>query len=124
MNNKDPKLTALLFNECINTQNLEGVIKLMADNHKFINTKNRVEDKEQRKTSWKEFFRDYPDYVNIFHTVISKEANYVILLGRSECSHKKIHGPAIWTAKIENDLIVEWRIFYDTLDNREKLGIH
>ena len=123
MNKKDPKLTALLFNECINTHNLERLIDLMAENHKFINTKNREEDKEQRIKSWKEFFEDYPDYVNIFHKVISKEENFIILLGRSECSHKPLNGPAIWTAKVENDLITEWRIFYDTQDNREKLGI-
>ncbi|MHA2239799.1 MAG: nuclear transport factor 2 family protein [Candidatus Hodarchaeales archaeon] len=85
MKGKDPKIIALLYNECINNRDLEGIIALMAENHKFIDSKNRVENKEQMKKSWKEFFAEYPDYRNIFHTVISRE-NLVILLGHSVCS--------------------------------------
>ncbi|MHA2175811.1 MAG: nuclear transport factor 2 family protein [Candidatus Hodarchaeales archaeon] len=73
MKGKDPKIIALLYNECINNRDLEGIIALMAENHKFIDSKNRVENKEQMKKSWKEFFAEYPDYRNIFHTVISRE---------------------------------------------------
>ena len=122
MNKRDPKLTALLYNECINARDLKGVINLMSENHQFIDIKNRVENREQMKTSWKEFFSEFPDYQNIFHTVISRD-NFVILLGHSECSYEPLDGPAIWTAKIENDLIAEWRIFDDSKENREMLGI-
>lgn len=122
MNKRDPKLVALLYNEQINTRNLEGVIALMADNHKFIDSKNRVENKNQMKKSWEEFFTEYPDYRNIFHTVISRN-NFVILLGHSECSEPVLDGSAIWTAKIENNQAAEWRIYDDSKENREKLGI-
>lgn len=123
MNKRDPKLTALIYNEHINTRNLEGVINLMAENHKFIDTKNRVETKEEMKISWKEFFHEYPDYKNVFHTVISRD-KFVILLGHSECSEPVLDGPAIWTAIIENDFIVEWRIYDDTDENRKVLDIN
>ncbi|UCG89859.1 MAG: nuclear transport factor 2 family protein [Candidatus Heimdallarchaeota archaeon] len=119
---RDPKLVALLYNEQINTRNLEGIIALMAYNHKFIDSKNRVENKAQMKKSWEEFFTEYPDYKNIFHTVISRN-KLVILLGHSECSEPVLDGPAIWTAKIENDQIAEWRIYLDTEENRKKLSI-
>jgi predicted SnoaL-like aldol condensation-catalyzing enzyme len=122
MNKRDPKLVALLYNEHINARNLAGVIALMAENHKFIDSKNRVENKEQMKKSWEEFFTEYPDYRNIFHTVISRD-NLVILLGHSECSEPVLDGPAIWTAKIENDQVAEWRIYLDTEANRKKLHI-
>ncbi len=122
MKTRDPKLTSLLYNEYINNRDLEGVISLMADNHHFIDSKNRVESKEQMKISWKEFFAEYPDYRNIFHTVISR-GNDVILLGHSECSEPVLDGPAIWTAKVENDQIVEWRIYLDTEENRRALNI-
>ncbi|MFX1536060.1 MAG: nuclear transport factor 2 family protein [Promethearchaeota archaeon] len=122
MNKRDPKLVALLYNEQINARNLAGVIALMADNHKFIDSKNRVENKEQMKKSWEEFFTEYPDYRNIFHTVISRD-NLVIMLGNSECSEPVLDGPAIWTAKIENDQVAEWRIYLDTEENRKKLDI-
>ncbi len=122
MNTKDPKLIALSYNECINNRDLKGVIALMADNHRFIDTKNRVENREQMETSWAEFFSEYPDYRNIFHTVISRN-NLVILLGHSICSEPVIDGPAIWTAKIENDLVTEWRIYLDTEESRSELEI-
>ncbi|MFX1548560.1 MAG: nuclear transport factor 2 family protein [Promethearchaeota archaeon] len=122
MNTRDPKITALLYNEYINTRNLEGVISLMAENHRFIDSKNRVENKEQMEKSWKEFFFEYPDYKNIFHTVISRD-NLVILLGHSECSEPVLDGPAIWSAKIENDQVSEWRIYDDTKENRSRLNI-
>ena len=82
MNKRDPKLVALLYNECINAQDLEGVINLMSVNHQFIDIKNRVENKDQMKESWKSFFEEYPDYINVFHTIISRD-NFVILLGHS-----------------------------------------
>ncbi len=122
MNMRDPKLVALLYNECINARNLNGVIELMAANYQFIDTKNRVEKREKMETSWKEFFEKYPDYVNIFHSVISRE-NFVILQGYLECSYEPLDGPAIWTAKIENDQITEWRIYDDTEENRIFLKI-
>ncbi|MFX1253751.1 MAG: nuclear transport factor 2 family protein [Promethearchaeota archaeon] len=122
MNKRDPKLVALLYNEHINARNLAGVIALMAENHKFIDSKNRVENKEQMKKSWEEFFTEYPDYRNIFHTVISRD-NLVIMLGHSECSEPVLDGPAIWTAKIENDQVAEWRIYLDTEENRKRLHI-
>jgi predicted SnoaL-like aldol condensation-catalyzing enzyme len=122
MNKRDPNLIALLYNEHINSRNLEGVIALMAENHRFIDTKNRVESKEQMKTSWAEFFTEYPDYKNVFHTIISR-GNFVIMLGHSECSEPVLDGPAIWTAKVNNDQVTEWRIFLDTIENRKLLEI-
>ena len=122
MNTRDPKLIALLYNEHINSRNLEGVIALMAENHRFIDTKNRVEDKEQMKTSWAEFFTEYPDYKNVFQTIISR-GNLVIMLGHSKCSEPVLDGPAIWTAKVNNDQVTEWRIFLDNEENRKLLEI-
>lgn len=70
---------------------------------------------------WKEFFSNFPTYKNYFTRVESRE-NLVILIGYakwSKVSSEEDH--AIWTAKIENDLVVEWRIYEDTDENRNKL---
>jgi ketosteroid isomerase-like protein len=122
MNDSDPKLIALLYNECINNQDLNGLILMMSEDHKFIDIKNRVETKEQMKESWRSFFEQYPDYKNVFHTIISRD-NFVIMLGHSECSHEPLDGPAIWTAKIVNGKVAEWRIYDDNEDNRVLLLI-
>ena len=36
MNSKDPKLTALQFNECINNRDIKGLSSLMTEEHTLI----------------------------------------------------------------------------------------
>lgn len=123
MNKKDPKLTALQFNEYINNQDIKGLTSLMAEDFTFIDIPGKVEKgKELMTKNWISFFEDFPDYKNIFTRVESRD-NFVILIGYSTCSYKPLDGPAIWTATIEDDLVAKWQIFEDTEDNRKKLNI-
>ena len=71
---------------------------------------------------WQDFFNLYPDYRNHFPKIESKD-NLVLIIGHSTCSLDVLDGPAIWTAKVENDLVAEWRVYLDTPENREKLGL-
>jgi predicted SnoaL-like aldol condensation-catalyzing enzyme len=71
---------------------------------------------------WAEFFDNYPDYRNVFSRVIAKD-DLVIMVGHSECSEEILHGPALWTTKIREDLVAEWRVYEDTEENRELLDI-
>ena len=123
MNKRDPKIIALLFNECINNQELDGLTNLMSDDYTFIDSKNKIHpSKEDGIKGWGEFFSTYPDYRNNFSKIILKE-DLVIIIGYSTCSYEPLDGPALWTARVRNDLIAEWRIYDDTQENREKLGI-
>ena len=123
MNKKDPKLIVLQFNECINHQDIDGLTDLMTEDHVFIDSSNDVhEGKEFMVKGWIDFFNSYPDYVNHFLIVESRD-NLVLVIGLSTCSHKSLDGPALWTAKIENDLVAEWRVYLDTPENREKLHL-
>ena len=123
MNTKDPKLIALQFNEYINRQNIKGLSSLMAEDHAFIDRKGDVyKGKESMTKGWIEFFENFPDYKNTFNRFESRE-NVVILMGHAYWSEKDKYDPAIWTARIENDLVAEWRIFEDTEQNREKLDV-
>jgi ketosteroid isomerase-like protein len=124
MKTKDPKLVVLLFNECINNRDINGLSDLMADDYVFIDSSDDYHGggKEVMVPGWQEFFELYPDYRNHFSTVISRE-NLVLVIGHSTCSNKILDGPAIWTAKIENDLVAEWRIYLDTSDNRRILNL-
>ena len=54
MNSRDPKLIALLFNECINNQNIEGLTSLMTEDHTFIDHKREIDEgKESMIKGWK-----------------------------------------------------------------------
>ena len=123
MTEKDPKLVVLEFNHYINEQNIEGLSKLMATDHIFIDSSDEVhEGKEKIVEGWEEFFIQYPDYINHFSIIESRE-NLVLIHGHSTCSHEPLDGPAIWSARIENELVAEWRVYYDNEENRKKLNL-
>jgi ketosteroid isomerase-like protein len=114
MNFKDPKLTALQFNEYINKQDIESLANLMTEKHTFIDRDGFVvKPKEKMIKAWVKFFQLFPEYKNTFTRVESKD-NLVILIGYAYWDEKNNHDSAIWTAKIENDLVAEWRIYPDT----------
>ena len=110
------------FNECINNRDVGGLAKLMTDDHAFIDTGNyALRGKEKVLEAWTVFFDSFPDYQNIFESVAS-EVDTVTMIGRSACSDHRLAGPAIWTAKISDNKVAEWRVYNDTLDTRRRLG--
>lgn len=123
MNKRDPKLTTLLFNECINNQDIQGLSDLMTEDHKFIDRQNEVTTpKEEMVKGWMDFFKNFPEYQNYFPRIESKE-DIVIIPGYAigEKGGEKDH--AIWVAKIQNDQVAEWRIYEDTVEVRRKFNI-
>ena len=112
----DLLLVVLRFNEKINQRDLEGLAELMADDYTFISNSGEVtKGKDVNKQGWKQFFEEYPDYKNIFTTTTVQD-DTVVMAGCSTCSYKRLNGPNIWTAKIRNGRISEWRVIW--LDQR------
>jgi ketosteroid isomerase-like protein len=123
MNRKDPKVVALQFNEYINNRDIDGIAKIIADDYEFIDSSGDIfAGKEREIQGWKTFFDRFPDYRNHFSIVESRE-NLVLIIGHSTCSYENLDGPALWTARIENDLVAEWRVYLDTPENRGKLNL-
>jgi predicted SnoaL-like aldol condensation-catalyzing enzyme len=124
MNKRDPKLTALLFNECINNQDLEGLVALMTNNHSLICYDHvDTDDRESSRAAWSSFFEEYPDYANHFARVESRGA-FVVLVGHSTCSnHDGSNGPALWSARIEDNRLAEWQVYANNPENRRRLDI-
>jgi ketosteroid isomerase-like protein len=109
MNSSDLLLVVLRFNEKIDERDLEGLVELMADDYTFISNSGEVtKGKEVNKQGWKQFFQEYPDYKNAFTTVTVQNGT-VAMVGYSTCSYKPLDGPNIWTAKIRNGHITEWK---------------
>jgi len=107
---------ALKFNEKINQRDLEGLAGLMTGDHTFIDNSGEItKGKDVMKEGWKEFFEKYPDYQNIF-TCVTTQNNVVIMVGYSTCSYKPLDGPNIWTAKVLDGRVSEWRVYW--LDKR------
>ena len=123
MNTRDPKLTALMFNECINARDLDGLVALMTDDHAFVDRDNgRYEGKDRMSSGWRDFFDQFPAYRNTFVRVQSAE-DLVAALGYAEWTAGGERDHVVWTATIRDDLVAEWRVLDDTETNRESLGL-
>jgi ketosteroid isomerase-like protein len=107
---------AIRFNEKINQQDLEGLAELMTDDHVFIDSEGTAtQGKQAMKDGWGGFFRQFPDYRNVFNTV-TVQNDVAVMVGYSICSHPKLNGPNIWTAKVVGPQVSEWRVYW--LDKR------
>ena len=112
------------FNECINSRDLTGLAALISENHSFIDTTDQqVEGKEAVLKAWQSFFSYFPDYRNIFESVVVADG-IVSIAGTSKCSDAELEGPTLWCAKITNNEISEWRIYEDNAANREALNLN
>ena len=47
----------------------------------------------------------------------------VVIVGYSTCSVEVLKGPAIWTARVADDKVIQWRVFDDTPEVRQLLGL-
>ena len=53
---QDPKQAVLLFNECINTRNLDGLARLMTEDHVFVDRDGNVhQPKSYMVQAWDSF---------------------------------------------------------------------
>ena len=123
MNTRDPKIIALLFNECINQGNLTGLADLMSADHTFIDRNDgKSSPKEVMVKGWREFFKQFPEYKNTF-TRIESTDDRMAIIGSAYWSKERPYDPVLWSARIENDLVAEWRVLEDTSENRRLLNL-
>jgi len=116
--------TILQFNNYINNLDLEGLSSLMTDDHTFIDSENdALKGKEMMTEGWRTFFDSYPDYRNIFERVEMKDG-MVVIIGYSICPNESLlDGPAVWSVKVRDGKLSEWRVYLDSPENRSILGI-
>jgi hypothetical protein len=72
--------------------------------------------------AWRDFFEAFTDYENHFQDFV-ENSDLVIISGYSTCSVKALEGPAIWRVRIKDAKIDEWRIYENTEQNRQLLGL-
>jgi len=123
MTSEDPISIVQAFNNCINNQNIDGLSDLMAENHTFIDRDGKSHGpKSHMVEGWKQFFQMFPKYRNTFKKIIAFD-NHVFVLGFAYWSDKEPYDPVIWTAVLDNNLVSEWRIYEDTIENRRKFKL-
>lgn len=120
MDEFDVMMVVLRFNERINARDLEGLVGMMTEDHFFIDSEGERDD--DMEEGWRGFFGSFPDYRNVF-TRVQVEGDFVAIAGYSTCSHGPLDGPALWSARVRDGLVSEWRVYKDTPENRRKIGL-
>jgi len=124
MGDNDLISIALRFNERINSRDLTGLGEMMTEDYVFIDIPGEVHrGRDMMVPGWFSFFKNYPDYRNNF-THVEVKGDLVIMIGFSECSYDPLDGPAIWTVKIREGFIAEWRVYDDKKEVRKELGLN
>ncbi len=119
----DPAVVMAQFNDSINDQDIGRLASLMTSDHTFVDTEGgTVRGKVECLEAWRAFFALFPDYRNVFESLQIHD-DVAIALGYSRCSDKRLDGPAIWTANVQNGAIAEWRVYEDTSASRRLLSI-
>ena len=112
------------FNNAINEGNVEILSSFMAEDHTFIDSSGAAHSGiKEMSEGWKDFFRMFPDYLNHFSRIESRD-DFVVITGKSTCSNEaKLNTNALWSARIQNDKVSEWQVYEDSPENRRKLQI-
>ena len=114
---------AIRFNDAINARDIEALVALMTDDHRFVDTGgDAFEGIDRCREIWAGFFSAFPDYRNHVETVTEKDG-HVVITGRSTCADARLAGPALWSVIITGGLVREWRVHEDTPQRRVKLGL-
>jgi ketosteroid isomerase-like protein len=99
------------FNEAINARDLDGLARLMHEQHRFIDAAgSAVEGKAACAGAWRGFFAAFADYRNVVEQIRSGAGGAVRVVGRSECSTPALAGPALWLVVVEDGLVRRWQV--------------
>jgi ketosteroid isomerase-like protein len=111
------------FNTQINNRDADGLGRLMSDDHEFIDSTGNVErGRAHCLNLWRGFFDEFPDYRNTFLELTERD-DHVLVVGYSTSSVDALNGPAIWTARVCDNKITQWRVYLDTSETRQILGL-
>jgi len=121
MNNSAESVTQA-FVRAINRQDVEGLVALMAPEHRFVDSLgNVVAGREKMRAGWAAYFRMVPDYsIAVDETFC--DGPVVLMFGVAEGTYApngelKVENrwktPAAIRAHEEGGLVTEWRVYAD-----------
>ncbi len=137
----DPRGVALAFVARINAGDVAGIAALLTEDHEFIDIPGHsFRGRETLREGWTGYFRLFPDY-QVHVEDVRVAGDTVTLIGRSTGTllaegaetlrrpdgtlppPDELQGPAIWTGRVRDGLIAQWRVYWDTPAVRAALGL-
>jgi ketosteroid isomerase-like protein len=111
--------TIQAFVDCINAHDVDGLSRLMSDDHAFIDAHgNEVVGKEKMRAGWRGYFEWFPDYY-IEVTDVLEDGGTFALFGFAGGSFKGKESeswrlPAGWKAIVKDGRVTRWQVYADT----------
>ena len=127
-----PAEVALQFMDRINAADVDGLCRLMTEDHVFIDgLGNRTAGREKLRGAWKMYFAWFPDY-RLSHEDVFQEQSTVAIFGTAGGTYA-VNGqlpkenyweiPASWKAIVRDGRIAEWRVYCDNQPARKLMGV-
>lgn len=118
------------FVERINAHDVDGIVGLLAPDHRFVDSLGTVfEGEGALRAGWSGYLRMVPDYrIEIERLIDDREM--VFLIGQaggtytSDGALRPENGwrtPAAWLATVQRGLLTEWRVFADNEPIRQRM---
>ncbi len=116
--------------ERINAHDAEGLVRLMTEDHTFVDSMGDRSARPVIEDGWKQYFEMVPDYWIRIDREVSK-GDTAILIGKAGGTYVPKGGslkpengwetPAVWVAKVQGRRIAEWRIYSDNEPIRARM---
>lgn len=117
------------FVDCINRRDLDGLNRLMSDDHTLkVFDEEPLVGKEANTGAWRGYFDAFPEYL-IFPHDVAERAGVAAVLGHTTGSHLGLPDDEestitlIWLAHTAGGAVTRWELIEDTPDNRQRTGL-
>lgn len=135
----DLERVTLAFVERINRGDVAHLVELMTEDHEFVDMAgDSFRGRKLMREAWTDYFRLFPDYtIQVDAAMVNGDS--MVLVGRSQGTlsaygrqalrrpdgslPEGMQGRAIWTARVQDGRVAQWRVCADTHLVRLCLGI-
>ena len=117
-----PLAVAQAFVNCINTHDVDGLVTLMTQNHRFIDSLGQVgQGRESMRAGWQGYFGIVPDYQLAAESWLC-DGPVVVMLGKAGGTYspdgirspaREWSCPAACCALVRGQLVEEWQFYAD-----------
>jgi ketosteroid isomerase-like protein len=126
-----PPVAAVIgFIDCINRGDIDGLGRLMTDDHELVVFgEDAVHGRARNTKGWEGYASAYPEYVIYPRAVAEPHEGRVAVLGYTTGSHLGLADDeerklsVIWLAEVRDGQLCSWRLLEDTPQRRAELGL-
>jgi ketosteroid isomerase-like protein len=122
--------TVRRFVERINAHDLDGIVDMLAQDHRFVDSLGMVFDgRDMMRTGWGGYLRMVPDYAIDVERVFV-DGSEVVVLGTARGTYTRDgtlrdsdawKTPGGWMARVRRGEIIEWRVYADNEPIRRRM---